>query len=174
MKKLLTLGLIFPFLAFGQMTPSLKVEPTADYASVKRSDGYVSFGLGPLPIWLPAFGVGGRFQDGHHGCDISGQVSTVVAVTAVKENVSYLYFFKPSLASQFYVGGGASVTEVFGRHSSTQVLASPEFTFGKEYTNEAGDRRFFQLQVDFPLIQINHHGRTTAFPAALLSYGLCF
>ena len=51
------------------------VDCEVEAAPVVASFGYVSFGLGlePLPYTLPLFGVGGRYQNGHHGFDGSIQ-----------------------------------------------------------------------------------------------------
>src|SRR6516162_5913296 len=106
MKKLIALGLFITSLAFADAPDQPEIE------TVKSSHAYVSLGLGPFPIPMPIFGIGGRFQNGHHGADISLQgISFGSGFTVLKENVDYLHYFKPKLASQFYMGCGLSVTE---------------------------------------------------------------
>src|SRR5579864_2213466 len=107
MKKLMTLGLLatsFVFAGKRSETTSLMKAPTfeVEAAPVTASYGYVSLGLGPFPIPLPLIGVGGRYQNGHHGFDGSIQfISFGRSFTLAKENIDYLYYFKPNHASQF-------------------------------------------------------------------------
>jgi hypothetical protein len=182
MKKLMTLGVLAIACTYADEIPTTENnQPEAKVApsTVEASHGYLSLGLGPFPIPMPIFGIGGRFQKGHHGFDVSVQATTVISLTVVKENFLYLHYFKPNLASQFYVGGGFGITEIFQKfkssHQRTPILASPQFIFGKEYTNDSGDRRFFQAQVDFPFVNLNSkHDRIVKFPAVVVSYGICF
>ncbi len=188
MKKLMTLGLLATTFAFADGAPqseiaSLMHAPVSSIPEaepVKASYGYVSLGLGPFPIPAPLLGVGGRFQDGHHGFDASFQFFTIgSAFTIAKENFNYLHYFKPNLASQFYVGGGIGVTEILHRRGGVQAYLSPQVILGKQYTNKDGDVRFFQAQIDPVFLHLNHlnkkhHGRVGTFPAVVLSYGICF
>src|SRR5690349_5534082 len=123
MKKLIALGMIATSLSFADITtPQNEVETE----NVKNSCGYVSLGLGPFPIPLPLIGIGGRFQNGHHGADISLQGITFGrGFTVLKENVDYLYYFKPKLASQFYMGYGVSMTETIS-HKRCHTFLSPQ------------------------------------------------
>lgn len=145
---------------------------------VEASYGYISLGLGPFPIPAPLLGIGGRYQKGHHGFDGSLQFFTLGKYfTIAKENFNFLYYFKPNLASQFYVGGGIGFTEIFEHHFDAYV--SPQLVLGKQYTNEAGDVRFFQVQIDPVFVRLNHaegnfHRNIATFPAVVLSYGICF
>jgi hypothetical protein len=171
MKKLMTLGLLATTLAFADSAPAAEAEP------VKASHPYISLGLGPFPIPMPLFGVGGRFQSGHHGADISLQGITFGrGFSVLKENVDYLYYFKPKLASQFYMGAGLSVTEVFSSRHCHSYL-SPQILIGQQYTNQDGDVRFFQAQIDPAFLDLNKvHKKQSwgTFPAVVLSYGICF
>jgi hypothetical protein len=143
-------------------------------APVETSCGYVSLGLGPFPLPLPLFGVGGRYQKGHHGFDGSIQfISFGNGLTLVKENLDYVHYFKPNLASQFYVGGGFAFTEVWS-HGHIQAFLSPQVILGQQYTNKAGDVRFFQAQIDPMFLDLNKvckKGRTRVgtFPVVVLS-----
>jgi len=81
MKKLLTLGLLataFVLADEGSEVASMLKAPEMEKeaASVEASYGYVSLGLGPLPELMPIFGIGGRYQKGHHGFDGSIQFGT--------------------------------------------------------------------------------------------------
>lgn len=186
MKKLMTLGLLassFVFADEGSEVVSIMKAPVVadevEAAPVKASFGYVSLGLGPFPLPLPLLGVGGRYQNGHHGFDGSIQfISFGSGFTLVKENFDYIHYFKPNLASQFYVGGGVAFTEVWCR-GHMQALLSPQVILGQQYTNKAGDVRYFQAQIDPVFLDLNYvykKGRTRVgtFPVVVLSYGICF
>ncbi|MBS0648376.1 MAG: hypothetical protein JSS10_04020 [Verrucomicrobia bacterium] len=183
MKKLMTLGLLASSLAFADEAPNTETMlavPADETESVKASYGYVSLGLGPFPIPLPLMGVGGRYQNGHHGFDGSLQFFTSGKVfTIAKENFDYLYYFKPNLDSQFYAGGGIGVTEVIS-DGRLQAFLSPQVVLGKQYTNKAGDVRYFQAQIDPAFLDLNkvhkkkHFHGVGVFPAIVISYGICF
>jgi len=184
MKKLLTLGLLataFVFADEGSEVVSMMKTPEMEKeaAPVEASYGYVSLGLGPFPELMPIFGVGGRYQKGHHGFDGSIQFGTLGRhFTAAKENFNYLYYFNPNLASQFYVGGGIAFTETWS-HSHFDVFFSPQAVVGKQYTNKNGGVRYFQVQIDPVFLDLKRvfkdgHMRGSAVPAVVLSYGLCF
>ncbi len=186
MKKLMALGLLASSFAFAdegsEIVSIMKAPVVADEveaAPVEASYGYISLGLGPFPLPLPLFGVGGRYQKGHHGFDGSVQfISFGSGFTLLKENLDYVHYFKPNLASQFYIGGGLAVTEVLS-HGYMQALLSPQVILGQQYTNKAGDVRFFQAQIDPVFLDLNHvykKGRTRVgtFPVVVLSYGICF
>lgn len=158
---------------FSEETPSKKTEVVRD------SFGYVDIGIGPLPLLVPSFAVGYRTQKDHHGADISTYVSTVVALTQFKTSALYLYYFKPDLCSQFYIGGGLGVSTfwnkrfqpAFHRHANPYI--SPELAFGKQYRNESGDTRFFQTQISWPTIPCGSH-RPFFMPLVVFSYGIGF
>jgi hypothetical protein len=128
---------------------------------------------------MPLFGVGGRYQHNHHGFDGSLQFFTLGAsFTIARENFDYLYYFKPNLQSQFYVGGGIAVTEMIS-HRDFQALLSPQLVFGKQYTNSTGGVRFFQVQIDPAFLNLNKVRKKNkyhvgVFPAVVFSYGVCF
>ena len=169
----MTLGLLASSFVFADEAPQQEIAP------VEASYGYVSLGLGPFPIPAPLLGIGGRYQKGHNGVDGSLQFFTVGSgFTIVKENIDYLYYFKPNLASQFYVGGGIGLTETIS-HRKFNAFVSPQFVLGKQYTNDAGDVRYFQAQIDPVFVRLDHfnskhHRHVTTFPAIVLSYGICF
>jgi len=174
MKKIWVLGLLATSLAFADETPAATVQE-----DVISSKGYVSLGLGPFPLPLPLFGIGGRYQNNHHGFDGSVQfISFGKDFTLARENFDYLYFFKPDLKSQFYVGGGAAVTEFFS-DGRMRAFLSPQAVLGRQYTTKTGDIRYFQVQIDPVFLDLNkvhkkNKFRTGTFPVVVLSYGICF
>lgn len=179
----MTSGLLFGEEYALEKTPITWKETAA--VNVTSSIGYFSIGVGPLPVPLPNFGLGYRFQRNHHGFDLSLQAATIVAVTQAKVSLLYDYYFKPNLNSQFYMGLGASASGLFENKKhwkKTTGSFSPELMFGKQYQNEAKDLRFLQLQISFPTFSIKkfperkftgkHH--ILYMPLVVLSYGICF
>jgi len=161
------------------LSPAVAQEPAVQMEAnhqIKQQFGYVSAGVGPLPVPLPVFAAGYRYQIGHHGADLSFQVSTIAVITQIKANCLYHHYFKPNLASEFYVGGGVGPSWIVGSGKAL-FLISPEFVFGKQYRNETGDLRFFQLQASFPTFSFgnnNSHHQTFKFPLIVISYGIGF
>jgi hypothetical protein len=159
------------FLAASTTIVSLQAAEEAPKPIYDHS-GYIDIGLGPFPIPIPVFGLGQRIQWNHHGMDLHMLVSTIVAVTEVKGTAMYLHYFKPSLASQFYAGGGLGAGGLFNNHHSrAKFLLSPEIVLGKQYINEAGDKRFFQTEISWPTLG-NH--KPFYFPLVVFSYGFMF
>lgn len=142
-------------------------------AEIRSSYGYMGLGLGPAPLPLPIFSGGWRMQQGHHGLDLSLDLTTVVTATAIQENVVYLHYFKPNLNSQFYLGWGIGVAELFG-DTEIHVCVAPEFLLGKQYINEAGDTRFCQAKVEWPVIPVSEPNQVVKYPIVTFSYGFCF
>lgn len=140
---------------------------------VINSTNYFSIGVGPLPVLLPNFGLGHRYQNNHHGFDVSLSGTTIVIFSQVKASALYDYYFKPNLNSQFYMGAGLGMGGIFGNRDVCHekcFFVSPEFVFGKQYKNEAKDTRFIQAEVSWPTI-----GRGTLWmPLVVFSYGMCF
>jgi len=173
MKKIIVFGLLATSFIFADV----KEPVVQEKEPVTSQLGYFSIGAGPLPLPMPLFGIGGRFQHGHCGADISLQAVTFGSgFTFLKENIDYLHYFKPKLASQFYVGCGGSFTELIS-HGHCDVLFSPQFLVGKQYTNKDGDVRFIQAQIEPMSVHLNRlHKKHSwgAFPAVVISYGMCF
>jgi hypothetical protein len=110
--------------------------------------------------------VGGRYQNGHHGFDGSLQASSLLFFNFVKVNANYLYYFKPNLDSQWYIGAGAGLTQPFSSLSARRpaVYVSPQLVVGKQYANEHGSLRHFQAEISW----------LDEFPVAVISYGISF
>ena len=193
MKKLMTLGLLASSIVFadeGSEVVSIMKAPIDDceVPVVEASYGYVNFGLGlfPLPMgWrtivvpIPLLGVGGRYQKGQHGFDGSFQFISFKGFDTLQKKISTTFIqFKPNLASQWYVGGGVGVTQIWSRGHITPFLA-PQMILGKQYTNKAGSARYFQAQIDPVSLDLKHtykkgHPLIYPFPVIVLSYGICF
>lgn len=149
-------------------------DPSESTPFLSQQFGYVGIGVGPLPVPVPFFSTGYRIQTGHHGADMSLQVATIIALNQFKTNFLYHHYFKPHLSSEFYVGGGIGTSYLWGS-SYHRGLLSPELVFGKQYRNESGDLRFFQLQTSFPTFSWGqHHNRLCYYPLVTISYGIGF
>jgi hypothetical protein len=171
MKKLLALGLLVTSFAFadkGSDVASMMKAPVSDCEApvIKASYGYYCVGIGPLPFPAPLVGVGGRYQYGHHGFDGSLQASSLLFYNFVKVNANYLYYFKPNLDSQWYIGAGVGLTQPFSSLSARRsgVYVSPQLIIGKQYTNKHGSLRHFQAEISW----------LDEFPVAVISYGISF
>lgn len=171
---LLTLSAALFGSAYAEETEYPAQQTTTD---VQMAYPYVSLGLGPAPIPVPVFGAGYRAQNGHHGFDASVNVATIYWATAVKGSALYHYYFKPNPCSQFYAGVGPALGAGFtndNHHSRYHGLAgAAEFVFGKQYKNETGNIRYFQADIDFPIV-IGHKPFVVAAPLVVLKYGIGF
>jgi hypothetical protein len=171
MKRLMTLGLLaisFAFADEGSEVASMMKAPASDFEVpvVEASYGYYCVGIGPLPFPAPLVGVGGRYQYGHHGFDGSLQASSLLFFNVVKVNANYLYYFKPNLDSQWYIGAGVGLTQPFSALIARRPgpYVSPQLVVGKQYTNERGNPRHFQAEISW----------LDEFPVAVISYGISF
>lgn len=183
-KTIIFLTFLFSYIAglWAETAPAEKSQPLG-YPSLRKSYNYFEVGFGPFPLPIPAFALGHRFQQNHHGQDISLYVSTIVAITQVKLDALYHYYPKPNLRSQFYLGGGLGVSGLFATDSHADnhlICLSPEFVMGREFLNKTGDRRFLQMKVGFPTYEIGSlnslgaHNHVLYYPIVVLSYGICF
>jgi hypothetical protein len=157
--------LFFPALLLG----NLYVNPEQ-----KEAFPYVDLGLGPL-VPAPTIGVGYRLQSEKQGFDLAARLSTVVVWNVFKLSALYLYYPRPNLDSQFYVGLGGATEWV---HWSSEVHwgVSAEWIVGKQFTNRSCQRRFWQIQTGLPTYffqPIDAH-YWNILPFATFSYGFIF
>lgn len=136
---------------------------------------YGALGVGPLPLPIPVFGLGYRAQSGHMGVDTGIQVSTLGYVTQLKTRLLWQYYPRPHFVSQFYTGVGMSPSAIFCRGKVVGTFA-PQAVFGTQYYNADGMRRFFEVQVEYPTLAVDHHSRSSLvrFPLVTLMYGIGF
>jgi hypothetical protein len=174
MKKLLALGLLASSFAFadeGSEVASMMKAPVSDceVPVVKASYGYYCVGIGPFPA--PLIGVGGRYQNGHHGFDGSLQVSTLLFINTAKASANYLYYFYPNLDSQWYIGAGLSWMKVIVLtvREPKPGFVSPQLVVGKQYMNKHGSFRHFQAEIG-----VNHVYRANFPVSVVISYGISF
>ena len=143
-------------------------------APVEQKIGYVAIGAGPLPIPLPVFSGGYRFQSGLYGGDFPLQVITVWEATHIKASALFHYYPKPNLNSQWYLGAGVGPGAYFGMGKSGFTF-SPEVVIGQQYRTKGGDPRFFQAQISIPTIAAKkHRTETIKMPLVIINYGFGF
>ena len=172
MKKAL-LFLVFLSLALGSLYANEAAKPIPQ-EEVRVAFPYVSLGLGPAPIPLPVFGAGYRLQRGHHGFDASIDAATIYQITGLKGSVLYNYYFKPNPKSQFYFGVGPAIGALFEKHRHrVKTGCALEGSFGKQYQNETGDTRFFEADIDFPIVT-GRRPNVVLYPVVILKYGVGF
>lgn len=148
------------------------------YYQPEQKEGfpYLDIGAGPL-IPLPTVGVGYRTQSIHHGFDMAARFSSIILVDQFKASALYLYYPKPDLDEEFYIGlGGASfwVFPISKGHSSWGF--SGEWVFGKQFRNARCLRRFWQIQTGFPSYFCQEFDGRHMFyiPLPIFSYGFIF
>lgn len=150
-------------------------EEKTEEATIHSSYTYSTIGIGPLPIPAFTIGVGNRSIIGDNkAIDFGLSLATLIQINAIRGYVNILRYSKQTQKSQFYIGLGGSVGGIFGfsRHVDCGYVA-PNFIVGKEFLNSDGAKRFFQVEVMYPLISITHHG-VVNFPLFTLKYGFSF
>ena len=145
---------------------------------VEQKMGYVSIGTGPLPILLPVFSGGYRFQSGMYGADFPLQVVTIGQATHIKTSALFHFYSKPNLNSQLYVGGGLGLGSYFGKFGyhkwKSGFTFSPEIVIGQQYLAKGGSPRFLQAQISVPTSNGKSRIETIPMPLMIVSYGFGF
>lgn len=135
---------------------------------------YVSLGIGPAPFPLPIFGLGYRAQHNHHGFNTSFNfIALPDLFIAGKGSALYDYYFNPNKVSQLYLGMGPAI---IGGGSSYmgEIFGGAEFVVGKQYLNETGASRFFEVSIDIPFIDFKRAHSCYPIPLVLFTYGIGF
>ena len=143
-----------------------------------NSYGYFSYGFG-LPELFDA-NIGYRCQRNHNGFDIGLGVTPLVAVYDAHAYLNYLIYPSPA-CNQSYVGlgvyGGAAYVADHKIKSLNDVplFIAPSLTLGKEFHNDAKDRRFIQATI-LPVSYVHHrnHKGWHFAPAIKIAYGFGF
>lgn len=178
MKKTLLTALLGAFAT----TATFANEPAQQ--DVTQSMGYVSIGVGPLPIPLPVFAGGYRFQDNHWGADFPLQVISVGSyATHVQASAIAHYYPKPNAASQMYVGAGIAPGVAFStdggsiaRHSNIAGTIAPQLVLGHQYQTDGGQKRFLEAKINVPTVSITDtkHTEVLGAPLMTVNYGFGF
>ena len=176
--KILTL---FIAVALTATTFAQQSEPSSLPTPVEQKMGYVSIGTGPLPILLPVFSGGYRFQSGMYGADFPLQVVTIGQATHIKTSALFHFYSKPNLNSQLYVGGGLGLGSYFGKFGyhkwKSGFTFSPEIVIGQQYLAKGGSPRFLQAQISVPMVATSNGKsriETIPMPLMIVSYGFGF
>lgn len=135
---------------------------------------YIDFGIGPLPFYLPVIKLGYRIQNHHHGMDFGIQGSSIYPYYSyVKGSVTYQYYFSPNVRSQYYLGFGTALGELFTHKYCQDSVIFPEFSIGKQFTTKEGGIRFLQMQIN-TLIGLWRDCDCSYHPNVTISYGIGF
>lgn len=175
MKKILIL-MIVPFFSLihlhGDEFVSQLTEPHLEEPKeVNDKYGYFTYGFGLPGIF--GLNLGMRNQHHHHGYEFGIGAVPLVVVYEFHTFASYLYYPKPALDSQFYLGlglraGYANLTEQKLKRGAGYI--APGMIFGKSYQADSGTR-FFQVAFS-PAAYAKNKVRFT--PSINISYGYCF
>lgn len=154
--------------------PSLTIDPSPSLAldlpssSELPKNHHVYFDVGAMYVF-PQLGAGFRQQNGYWGYDLtlkgsalplpigSGSIRTVVWLPWISGRAHLLYYPRPNLESQWYVGGGI-VSPYFS-------VVWPNVVFGKSYQTAEGKDRFWQIGAEF--------APGGFIPIVSFSYGFC-
>ena len=112
---------------------------------VTNTYNYAGFGAG-LPTFL-SLKIGHREQVGHHGFEYGVGMTPLIVVTEFHGFASYLYYTKPNLDSQTYLGVGLKAGGFMKKHHGKFGYVAPGFLIGKEFVTNTGSRRFMQVAV---------------------------
>lgn len=124
-------------------------EPSTE---VKNSFPYWGVGVG-IPT-LASVKFGNRMQTNHHGFDYGIGLTPLIIVTEGHIFGSYIFYPKPNLDSQMYVGVGLRMGGFFNSRHKFGYIA-PGVMIGKEFVTYSG-RRF--LQVAFGPVSLTTEG----------------
>ena len=167
MKKL---AMIFTAICLAGTT-LLSAEETNNIEEVEQSYGYYGFSGGFPNIFT--FSVGQRTQSGHHGLDAGIGVTPLLYVLEGHGYLNYLFFPKPNLDSQVYVGLGSQVGGVTLVYSGDYTVGfiKPQLIFGKEYTICKNEKRFIQAELGGAYFSTKG---IEAVPSLMITYGVKF
>jgi hypothetical protein len=130
--------------------------------------------------FVPGFGLGFRFSQGHHGFDLS---STGVRGKGWKKEkrslfwtfpkASYLYYFSPVSNQSLYAGGGLSWGGIETKKGTDFLGISSNATVGLEMFRKASFKTFVEFNVSQPTIARDATGPFPG-PIAEISVGAGF
>ncbi len=131
--------------------PYLSSDLSAKLPDISKKNSMVYYGGGVNNILCPSVGLGWRYQKQKQAFDVYGSISSLLFITCVDINFSYLY------GSRFYIGPGIGVGPVFG----VAPFGASQTASGWMYTGKAicgvkiTDKMFFQLEPNFTAIKGN-------------------
>lgn len=147
--------------------------------TIKTDSNYLSFGLG-LPSFL-SINAGKRYQFNYQGVDFGigiGGLPFLLNGLLTQAYINYLFYPKPCLQSQFYLGVGIKGVIFKAFHSSYYVGWIPTyFVFGQEWISKNGFIKFFQVDIGGIYLGIKNPCKMDKLKPFLnfqLSYGVGF
>ena len=152
-------------------TTLLSAEETKNIKEVKQSYGYYGFSGGFPNIFT--FGLGHRIQSGHHGLDAGIGITPLLVAVEGHGYLNYLYFPKPNLNSQIYMGLGSQIGygTFVGEWQKGIGFIKPQLVFGKEYTLKKNEKRFIQAELGGAYFSTKG---TAVVPSLMITYGVKF
>lgn len=138
--------------------------------STSDSFSYRTIGMGPLPMPMLNIGIGKRLIfKVRSAIDLNVSGSTLVLVNTLQGSISRLWYS----SSQYYLGLGGTLGAGFLSSLFPFCYAAPALTFGKEFFNSSGCKRFFQIEAMFPVFILNIK-ETKLIPGVTVKYGIAF
>ncbi len=145
-------------------------EPT-----VHSSFGYLSAGLGPLPIPGITVGAGRRIVTGDEtAVDFGVDASTFLFVSSVKGYANNLWYFNQKPCSQWYLGLGGSLgclVPIGYCGARFEGFAAPNIVLGREFLTKKGNKRFIQIETMYPIFLFHEF---VNYPAVTIKCGFAF
>ena len=144
-------------------------EPTKDHFF------YINMGA---TYYVPTVGLGWRGQKGHWGFDCNAKVSWLLLPISYQGNAALLYYHRPNPEGQLYAGLGISgMVPIFGFFpSDNRSFVGPLLIFGKSYSNNNFNRRFWQFNIEaYPNKRYRFDRvKKQIMPVVSFSYGVGF
>ncbi len=141
-----------------------KLPSTSIDTSKKNSMVYC--GVGINNVCYPSAGLGWRYQKQKQAFDIYGSISSLLVVTCVDINFSYLY------GSKFYIGPGIGIGSAFGMDLFNGLEA---WTYGAKAVCgiKITDKMFFQIEPGLIVVE-EFDGWVLPLPSVGIRFGTGF
>ena len=126
---------------------SLFADEQPEVTRVDQSYGYYAFGVG-FPL-IFSIDVGKRVQHNHVGWEAGIGVVPFIIINEVHVYFSNLYYPRPNLKSQYYLGISAEFGHIFDvfYNPGSAPLFTPKLLLGKEFTTKKNKKRFIQINL---------------------------
>lgn len=150
---------------------------TDSVSDLRSSYKYYGAGLGPLPVpaLTQSIGVRKMLNEGNFAIDSGFTLATLVRFNAIRGYLNGLLYAKPEPSSQYYIGLGGSFGAFIGIDRFIDgVFLAPNLLAGKEFINNEGEKRFFQVEALYPVHEMIYKSTFTFMPLLTLKYGMAF
>ncbi len=166
MKKLLFIAIASLFSTVGFADENVESKPIND------TYGYFSHGASFPCIY--SLNVASRVQRNHNGFEVGVGGSPILFAYEVHAMANYLFFPKPDLDSQIYLGIGGQggfANTVGDKLKKGSGYFAPGLLIGKSFYRGKDDRRFVQVNVAPGFV---YKKGWENVPSLSVSYGYCF